>query len=217
MRHLRRRHPTRVTAALFGLLAAAAAGGLVTTLVTSNAGAAPAKAAPPQHCVLRSGAVPAPAVCVATFRAAISVATGGRITDAPLDPRAALSDPRFTTRLTVHTRAGGAEGPSDGPDGGDVTESSLVLAIEYSDANFGGSTLTLTGATACDNGSDVDVQYGSLPSSWNDQISSFRGFNLCEQVLYRDVNFVAALTGTTTSTSWVGSGANDLASSIKLF
>jgi hypothetical protein len=213
MRHLRRRRPARVTAALFGLLTAAAAGTFVTT--TTATAAAPAKAAVPAHCVLRSGAAPAQAVCVATFRAAISVATGGRITDAPLDPRAALADPRFTARLAA--TAGGREGPDAGPGGGDVTASTLVLAIEYSDVNFGGTTLTLTGPTACDNSADVDVQFGSLPSGWNDQISSFRGFNLCDQVLYRDVNFVAALTGTITSTSWVGSGANDLASSIRLF
>jgi hypothetical protein len=212
MRHLRRRRPARPTAALYGLLIALVAGTLAIT--ESPAGAAPAAAARPAHCVLRptpEGAAPVGVVCLATFRAAISVATGGRVADAPLDARAALADPGFTARLTARAAGGVA------PDGGSVTDSSLVLAIDYSDASFSGSTLTLTGATACDNSSDVDVQYGSLPGGWNDQISSFRGFNLCEQVLYRDVNFVGVLTGTIGTTGWVGSGANDLASSIRLF
>jgi hypothetical protein len=212
MRHLRRPRPTRPRAALFGLLIAVVAGTIGITV--STAGAVPATAGRPAHCVLRptaEGAAPAGVVCLPTFRAAISVATGGRVTDAPLDPRAALADPGFAARLTEGVAAGVT------PAGGSGVDSSLVLAIEYSDLNFGGSTLTLTGSAACDNNPDNDVQYASLPGGWNDQISSFRGFNLCEQVLYRDVNFGVALTGTISTTSWVGSGANDLTSSIRLF
>jgi hypothetical protein len=214
MRHLRRRRPARPTPALYGLLIAVVAGTVAITEPTAAA-AAPATGARPAHCVLRptpEGAAPVGVVCLPTFRAAISVATGGRVTDAPLDARAALADPGFTARLTAGTTAGRVA-----PDGGSGTDSSLVLGIEYSDANFGGSTLTLTGAAACDNSSDIDVQFGSLPSGWNDQISSVRGFNLCEQVLYRDVNFTGVLTGTIGTTGWVGGSANDLASSIRLF
>ncbi|HYT09621.1 MAG TPA: hypothetical protein VEL73_03065, partial [Mycobacteriales bacterium] len=109
------------------------------------------------------------------------------------------SDPTFTAALEQDA----------------VLASSVVVGVEYADANFGGATLTLSAAGRCDDSPDVDYRFASLPSTWNDRISSFRSFNNCAQHLFRDINFQGgALTGIISSMSYVGSTANDKASSI---
>jgi hypothetical protein len=166
--------------------------------------AAPTTAAsgPTDHCVLRAastGKLAAP-VCFDSFRAAIAFATDGRVADAPESASTAAVDPAFAARLD-----------------GAVTAGSAVLGLEYVNVNYGGGSLTLSAAYGCDNSSDVDWQFGSLPSGWNDRISSFRSFSNCIQRLYRDVNFGVAITPATASMSWVGSAANDQASSVRFY
>ena len=165
-------------------------------------GPTPGSAGPAGNCVLRldrTGTAGAP-VCFDSFQAAIAFATGGVVTDAPASAGSAATDPAFAARLAT-------AGPA----------ASAVLGLEYADINFGGGSLTLSAPAGCDNSSDVDWQFASLPASWNDRISSFRSFSNCIQRLYRDVNFGVALTPATTSMSWVGSAANDRASSIRFY
>jgi len=155
----------------------------------------------PTHCVLAvtaSGKAAEPA-CHGSFRAAIARATGGAVTDAPA-AAAAATDPAFAAKVEPTTAA-----------------SSYVLGIEYADANYGGSTLTISAPGICDSSADVDWQFPTMPTGWNDQISSFRSFNRCEQQLYRDIFYVGALTPVVANMSWVGTAANDRASSVRFF
>jgi len=175
--------------------AGAAPGGASPTAATSAPGAT-------RHCVLRAvrGAVPAEPRCFGSFRAAISWASGGRVTDAREQASVAATDPAFAARLR------------------EVASTAVaILGIEYADANYRGATLTLTAAGGCDSSLDVDWQFASLPSSWNDRISSFRSYSNCLQRLFRDVNFGTAITPIQGSSPWVGSAANDKASSIRFY
>ncbi|HEY6748405.1 MAG TPA: hypothetical protein VI357_22135 [Mycobacteriales bacterium] len=160
----------------------------------------PAPAA--KHCTLAAGAGQS-LHCFATFPAAIAYATGGRIADAPASATTAALDPAFATKVAAANQ--------------DVvtTLATSVLGIEYADANFRGASLTMTGGGSCDNSLDVDFRFGSMPSGWNDRISSFKSFSNCAQQLFRSINFSGgALTTIVSSLANVGSAANDQASSI---
>ena len=164
---------------------------------TATAAARPPAAAAP-HCVLAAGVRQAPR-CFATFPAAIAAATGGRVTTAPATPAVAVGDAAFTAALQ--------EAPS--------TFASVVVGIEYADLNYGGASLSMTAPGRCDNSMDVDYRFSSLPSGWNDRISSFRSYSNCAQQLFRGTSYSGgALTNIVSSLSYVGSAANDQASSI---
>jgi len=91
----------------------------------------------------------------------------------------------------------------------------VVVGIEYADLNYGGATLSMTASGRCDYSLDVDYRFPSLPSGWNDRISSFRSYSNCAQQLFRGTSFSGgALTNIVSSMSYVGSAANDQASSV---
>jgi hypothetical protein len=174
--------------------APAAAGGPAAESAT--AAARPPSAAAP-HCVLASGAGQSPH-CYATFPAAIAAATGGRVT-APGSAAAAVGDPAFTAALEDQAS----------------TFSSVVVGIEYADLNYGGASLSMTAPGRCDYSLDVDYRFASMPSGWNDRISSFRSYSNCAQQLFRGTSYTGgALTNIVSSMSYVGSAANDQASSV---
>jgi hypothetical protein len=165
---------------------------------SATAAAAPPATATP-HCALGAGS--STLRCFSTYRAAIAYGTQGRVTDAPLTGAAAALDPRFATEMAAL--------PAVTP------KASVLLGTEYANANFGGASLNLFGSGGCDNSSDVDFRFASLPTGWNDRITSFRSFSNCAQQLFRSVNFTGgALTLIITSLANVGSAANDQASSI---
>ncbi|MEV4620631.1 hypothetical protein AB0J74_18220 [Asanoa sp. NPDC049573] len=141
-------------------------GFLALLLVPATAAhAAPAS----RHCVVSAGAA-ASMVCYSSFRTAISNATGGRVTDAPADPKAALNDEKLAKKLN--------DLPSKAPSAAAL--SNIVISVEYTGEDFGGSTLTITGTHACDDFlSPVEFTMTSLPSGWNDDIESFRAFANC--------------------------------------
>jgi hypothetical protein len=178
------------------------------TSESATAAAGPAAAPAGPHCTLAAGANQ-PLRCFATFREAISVATRGRVTDAPASAAAAATDPAFAARVERSNATATARTSA-------VTPAASVLAgIEYANVNFGGSTLSLSTGGSCDNSSDVDFRVPSLPAGWNDRISSFRSFSNCAQQLFRSVNFTGgALTGIVGSLANVGAAANDQASSV---
>ena len=160
-------------------------------------------AAAPSHCVLqasRTGAQPPAPACFASFRTAIAWATGGRVTDAPESAGHAATDQRFAARLAGVRSAGRA-----------------VVGIDYADAGYRGGALTLTAPSGCDNDIDVDWQFPALPARWNDRISSFRSYSNCLQQLFRHGSFGTAITPKRGSSPWVGSAANDQASSIRFY
>ena len=179
-----------------------AATGPATAVVTGTAAESATAAAPPPaarpHCALAAGAGQ-PLRCFATFREAVALATGGRVTTAPASPAAAAQDPAFTAAI---------EAPA-------TTYASYLLGYEYSDLNWTGGSLALYGSGRCDASSDADFRFPSMPSGWNDRISSFRSYNNCAQQLFRGTNFSGgALTYIVTNMSYVGSAANDQASSV---
>jgi len=164
--------------------------------------AATAAARPPAtalpHCVLAAGEQQAPR-CFATFPAAIAAATGGWVTGAPASPADALRDPAFAAAVESTP----------------TTLASVLVGIEYADINYGGSTLSMTASGRCDYSLDVDYRFPSLPSGWNDRISSFRSYSNCAQQLFKSTSFTGgALTNIVSSMSYVGSAANDQASSV---
>jgi len=46
-----------------------------------------------------------------------------------------------------------------------------IMIVLYADINYGGASITLYGATVCKN---TNGQYSSMPSGWNDRVSSFK-------------------------------------------
>src|SRR5215207_7042608 len=153
----------------------------------ATAAAHPPSAAAP-HCVLAAGDGQAPR-CFATFPAAISAATGGRVDTAPASPAAAVHDPAFTAAVEAEP----------------ATLGSVLVGIEYADLNYGGSSLSMIAGGRCDYSLDVDYRFPSLPSGWNDRISSFRSYSNCAQQLFRWTSYSGALTNIVTAMSYVGS------------
>jgi hypothetical protein len=165
----------------------------------SATAAAPAPATAAPHCALVAGSTAAR--CFSTYRAAVSYGTGGRVTDAPVSARSAALDPTFARAMSAL--------PAVTP------KASVLLGTEYANANFGGASLSLFGAGRCDNSSDVDFRFASLPAGWNDRITSFRSFSNCAQQLFRNTNFGGgSLTIIISSLANVGAAANDQASSL---
>ena len=159
----------------------------------------PATAGP--HCTLAAGAGQQ-LHCFATFRAAIAYGTHGRIADAPASAADAVRDPLFAARVDA------VEPPA-------TTLASTLLGIEYSDANLRGSSVSFFGSGGCDNSSDADFRFASMPTGWNDRITSFTSYSNCAQQLFRNTSFGGgALTIIIRSLSNVGSAANDQASSL---
>ncbi|MEV4625918.1 hypothetical protein AB0J90_06475 [Micromonospora sp. NPDC049523] len=133
--------------------------------------ATPAQAdAQPLHCVVDVAAKSAAPTCYDSFTKAIAKATGGRVTDAPNNARAAIQDQGLTAKLN----ATGAT-----KDRASVAVD-VLIGIEYWDDDFGGSTYTFTAPWGCTGTtSDVDWEFAALPSNWNDEIGSYRGYSNC--------------------------------------
>jgi hypothetical protein len=150
------------------------------------------------HCALAAGAGQK-LHCFATFRDAIAYGTGGRITDAPASAR----DPEFAAEVAA---AGAAPLVGTG---------SALLGTDYADANLRGASVSFFATGGCDNSSDVDWRFASMPAGWNDRITSFTSFSNCAQQLFRNTSFTGgSLTLIIRSLANVGAAANDQASSI---
>jgi hypothetical protein len=173
---------------------APAAGGPTAESATA---AAPPPASAAQHCALVAGSTKAH--CFDTYRAVVAYGTRGRVTDAPLSARAAATDPAFARAMSAPA----------------AQAASVLLGTEYANANFSGASLSLFGAGRCDDSADADFRFASLPSGWNDRITSFRSFSNCAQQLFRNINFGGgSLTIIIVSLANVGPTANDQASSL---
>ena len=107
---------------------------------------------------------PPPMTCYNTFAAAITAATGGRV-----------HLPASATARTVsisQLNAGAAPGTT------------FVLSIDYKNANFVSPTLTWTQSAQCGS-----FQASSMPSGWNDVVSSVATFSGCANTQYKNINF----------------------------
>jgi hypothetical protein len=134
--------------------------------------AAAAQAATPgRHCVV-SVSPGAAMTCYASFTTAISAATGGRVTDAPNDAKAALTDEKLATKLNKLGGPASAERTT--------AANNIVISIEYASSGFSGSSLIVNASHTCDDFTNpVEFTMNSMPSGWNDEIESFRAYANC--------------------------------------
>ncbi len=105
------------------------------------------------------------ATCYSTFSASIRAATGGRV------------------RLPASAKPGSVT-PDQLNAGANAPSSTFVLSIDYKDINFSGATLTWTQSNGCGS-----FQAGSMPSGWNDVVSSVITESGCANTLYKNINF----------------------------
>ncbi|MDX2396270.1 MULTISPECIES: hypothetical protein [unclassified Streptomyces] len=167
------------------------------TVLALGAGAATASAAPaPRNCVLNvdSGSMR----CYDTFQDAVTASTNGRITDAPLSAK--HIDQKLVDRLKGSSGTAGAQ--------------AVQLGVVYTDSNYGGSALVLTGGSACGSGNGRDGQI-DLEGTWNNSVSSLTTLS-CWLELWDAPNASGVHQEYQQSTSYVGDAMNDRASSIAL-
>lgn len=122
---------------------------------------------PVKHCV--ASVVTHTTTCYQTFREAIDKATGGLITDAPVNA-AALSK-ADTAKVNASPKAA----------------DQALVEIGYSETNFSGSTFTITG-TDCSSTNTTWYIHDLTPYGWNDGFSSVKTFNQCLATHYLHVN-----------------------------
>jgi hypothetical protein len=156
---------------------------------------------PARHCV--SEALPAGSkedplspVCFGTFAEAIAHATAG-----------VVQLPGDATEVTQEELdASYAQAAA-----GDIRLAAVVIGISYWDDNYHDGSWTHTASAGCDNDSDFEYWIINVGSSWNDEISSARGFSLCQGIYYENANFGGAQIGT----DWSGGAMNDKTTSIR--
>jgi hypothetical protein len=67
-----------------------------------------------------------------------------------------------------------------------------VIAVDYWDANYRGTTMTYTAYEPCS--STVWYELPSMPAGWNDVTSSSLGYSSCDQnIQYEHENFIGAV------------------------
>ncbi|GGS20843.1 hypothetical protein Snoj_21710 [Streptomyces nojiriensis] len=168
-----------------------------TTILALSTAAATATAAPaPRNCVLDidSGSMQ----CYDTFQEAVTASTNGRITDAPLSAK--HIDEKLADRLKGSSSTAGAE--------------AVQLGVIYTDSNYGGSALVLTGGSGCQSGNGRDAQI-NLEGTWNNSVSSLTTLS-CWLELWDAPNTSGVHQEYQQSTSYIGDAMNDRASSIAL-
>ena len=130
------------------------------------AGTAPS---PGHHCVARAipaGSSAAPVVtCYATFAQSIRAATGGRV------------------RLPADAMPGSVT-PGQLNAGAATPDTTYVLSIDWDGTSFTGASLTWSQSSRCGR-----FQAASMPSGWNDRVSSVEAFSNCANSLFKNNNF----------------------------
>lgn len=148
--------------------------GLVLYYGTAAAGAATtthaATAASRPYCTAEAnsiGSTKVPvATCYSTFAQAIYAATKGRV------------------RLPASARTVTQRQLDAGPT---TASSSYVISIDYSETNFGGSSLIWSKSYICGY-----FYTSSMPAGWNDVVSSVITFNGCASTVYQNTGFSGA-------------------------
>jgi hypothetical protein len=148
------------------------------------------------HCVTILTKTDNPTICYDTFTAAMAAVTGGKVTDAPADVRAAMKDQGLLARLNVSSdkkEKGTARVQLSSGERIDVH----VLTI-YCDNDFSGCvgahSATFSGPP-CDDTLFTEPPENKIPyvgDDWNDDFESFRGFNGCWAQVFEHANFGGA-------------------------
>ncbi len=179
------------TLVLCGSMAASSA---ATTTTSTTATPATATSTTGRDCVAKvaplGSSAAAKITCYATFAAAVRAITSGRV------------------RLPASARPGSVTPDEINPAPG-TPGATFTLSVDYQNVNFGGGAFFWTETSGCG-----DFDTSSMPSGWNDAISSVANSSGCASTLYQNNNF----TGTTFGVKKNGSAAslgsfNDEASS----
>jgi hypothetical protein len=146
-----------------------------------------ASAVAQRHCVAQPTVGTAPTMtCFATFAQAISVASGGRVVLGQETPVGLLSTAAQTTNaLSVA-----------------MPLTTVIIGIDYTGTSYSGSSLTWYQSAGC--GSYFT---SSMPTGWNDVISSVANYSGCGSSLYQNINY-----GGTKSSVGVDAAASTLGS-----
>ncbi len=188
------------TLVLYGSMAASTAATPATAATTSAAFASTATSAtttrPATHrdCVAKAAppgsSAAAKITCYATFADAVRTITNGRV------------------RLPASAGPGSVTPDEINPAPGSP-DATFVLSVDYQNANFGGNTLFWTESSGCG-----DFETPSMPSGWNDVISSVANSSGCASTLYQNNNFTGTTFGVKRNASAGSLGSfNDEASS----
>jgi hypothetical protein len=185
------KHRLLLTISLAGLVLGSGAASASATLVHGQRATSG-----PQYCVAEAepaGSMATPTVtCYSSFAASIAAATSGRIT------LPASAKPGSITPAEIR---GWNADPA----------TTFVLSIDWKDANFGGGSLTWTQSTDCGS-----FQAASMPSGWNDVVSSVVTSADCANSLFQNINFGGTRLDISRNTSRATLGSfNDLTSSEK--
>jgi len=142
-------------------------------LVTPATSYAAAGAGKQTHCIVQAlpeGTVTQSAVrCYATFTAAIKAATNGRVN---------LRNATTSRKVSSTELSGGPDSPL----------TTYVLSVDYKDSNYSGSTLSAYQSSPCGY-----YQSSSMPSGWNDVVSSVIAYSGCATTLHQNSNFGGAV------------------------
>ncbi len=107
---------------------------------------------------------PPPMTCYNTFAQAIEAATGGRVHL----PASATPGSISISQLNA----------------GATPDTTYVLSIDYKNADYVSPSLTWTQSSQCGN-----FQAASMPSGWNDVVSSIATYNGCAVTEFKNINF----------------------------
>lgn len=88
-----------------------------------------------------------------------------------------------------------------------------ALVTLYADQNFAGGSYTMTDSNSA-TCSAYSYTINSMPSGWNDRVSSFQSWATCKTRLSENTNQGGIQYGPIGSTTYVGSVMNDRASSV---
>lgn len=149
--------------------------GLVLYGGTAAASAATAQQGPSTHdryCIAEAvplGSSLTPTMtCYHSFAASIKAATGGRV------------------RLPASAKPGSVT-PDELNAGAESPATTFVLSIDYQNIDFGGQSLIWQQSTKCGS-----FQASSMPSGWNDVISSVAAESGCATTLFQNTGFTGS-------------------------
>ncbi|MFB8441547.1 hypothetical protein ACFC7A_21120 [Streptomyces niveus] len=137
-----------------------------------------------RHCVVNvsTGAQS----CYTSFTDAVAKATGGRVTDAPDDSRAAMSDSRLLNRLNARPTTKAGTGAA----------ALAPISIMYKDADFRGDSLIYQGEFDCSPTlTDINYTVELIRADFNDEIGSYRAFRGCRLSLFEHRGWAGGLIG----------------------
>jgi hypothetical protein len=148
------------------------AGAIATVTVGMGAGLGSptaASAISQRHCITKPSASRAPSmVCFTTFAQAIFAASDGRVV---LDPGAPVG---LLPAAAQITNALGSLSPL----------ATVIIGVDYTGTSYSGSSLTWYESAGC--GSYLT---SSMPTGWNDVISSVANYSGCGTSLYQNINY----------------------------